>query len=90
MKTTGQKGADAIFALPLILYKRLLSPFLPPSCRFYPTCSTYAIDALNAHGPIKGAYLSLRRLLRCHPFNEGGYDPVIKNGHDRGLRHDDV
>ncbi len=45
-------------------------------CRFYPTCSSYALEALQVHGTIKGSYLSLRRLLKCHPFNEGGIDPV--------------
>lgn len=58
------------------LYKYFLSPLLPQSCRFTPTCSEYAIDAINKHGPLKGVYLSFRRILRCHPFHPGGYDPV--------------
>jgi uncharacterized protein len=58
------------------LYKYCLSPLLPPSCRFTPTCSEYSIDAINKYGPLKGSYLSLRRILRCHPFHRGGYDPV--------------
>jgi len=47
-----------------------------PSCRFYPTCSQYTIDALNTYGFFKGVFMSIRRILRCHPFNPGGYDPV--------------
>jgi putative membrane protein insertion efficiency factor len=58
------------------LYKYLLSPLLPLSCRFTPTCSEYAIDAIGKYGFLKGFYLSFRRLLRCHPFHPGGYDPV--------------
>jgi putative membrane protein insertion efficiency factor len=59
------------------LYKKFISPLLPTNtCRFYPTCSTYAIDALKKYGPIKGLYFSIKRLFRCHPFHPGGYDPV--------------
>jgi uncharacterized protein len=58
------------------VYRTLLSPVLPRSCRFYPSCSVYAIDALKKHGAIKGSYLAARRILRCHPFHEGGFDPV--------------
>lgn len=65
---------------PLILfvagYKKFISPFLPPSCRFYPGCSDYAREAIENHGTIKGCCYALGRLLRCHPFNPGGYDPV--------------
>jgi len=57
-------------------YKVCLSPFLGNSCRFYPSCSTYAQDAIAAHGVIKGSYIALRRLARCHPWHEGGVDPV--------------
>jgi uncharacterized protein len=57
-------------------YQRWISPALPPSCRFYPTCSAYAIEALQVHGPLRGAWLALRRLLRCHPWHPGGIDPV--------------
>ena len=57
-------------------YKRFLSPFLPPACRFYPTCSEYALEAVKKHGALKGLYLTIRRLLRCHPMCEGGVDPV--------------
>lgn len=57
-------------------YKRAISPTLPPSCRFVPTCSSYAMEAIEKYGAAKGGYLALRRLLRCHPFHKGGYDPV--------------
>ena len=57
-------------------YKRYLSPFLPPACRFHPTCSAYAAEALEVHGALKGTALALGRLLRCHPFCAGGFDPV--------------
>jgi putative membrane protein insertion efficiency factor len=57
-------------------YKRAVSPLLPPACRFHPTCSVYAQQALIRHGPFKGSALAARRLLRCHPLHEGGLDPV--------------
>lgn len=57
-------------------YQRFISPLLPPTCRFYPTCSTYFIQALEKYGLFKGSYLGIRRLLKCHPFHEGGYDPL--------------
>ena len=56
-------------------YQRLLSPLLPPSCRFAPTCSEYAAQAITHHGFVRGVGLAARRLVRCHPFNSGGYDP---------------
>ncbi len=57
-------------------YQLTLSPLLGPRCRFYPSCSQYALEALRAHGPLQGCVLALRRLLRCHPWHPGGYDPV--------------
>jgi len=58
------------------VYQRFVSPYTPPSCRFYPSCSTYAVDAIARYGAWRGGYLAVRRLLRCHPFRAGGYDPV--------------
>lgn len=57
-------------------YQLLISPVLPPSCRFTPSCSAYAIEAIAKHGAVKGSVLAGRRICRCHPWNEGGYDPV--------------
>ncbi len=58
------------------VYQKAISPLLPSACRYYPTCSAYAYEAITRHGPFKGAYLAAKRILRCHPFHEGGYDPV--------------
>ena len=57
-------------------YKRAISPYFPPCCRYTPTCSQYALEAVKKYGPFKGGYLALRRILRCNPFHPGGYDPV--------------
>lgn len=57
-------------------YQTAVSPLLPPSCRYTPSCSQYAIEALQRYGALKGGWLTLRRLGRCHPFRRGGYDPV--------------
>ncbi len=69
-----------ILSAPLLLlvrfYQVCISPLKPPTCRFTPTCSQYAIEALRKHGPIKGTYLAVRRILRCHPWGGSGYDPV--------------
>jgi len=58
------------------LYQILISPLLGPNCRFHPTCSHYAIEAIARHGVLKGGYLSVRRLIKCQPLHEGGFDPV--------------
>ncbi len=58
------------------LYQRLLSPLLGPRCRFHPTCSAYAVQALERHGVARGSALAVRRIARCHPLNDGGFDPV--------------
>lgn len=72
-------GQRLILILPRILirgYQLLISPLLGPRCRFHPSCSHFALEALDAHGPWRGSWLTLRRLGRCHPLNPGGYDPV--------------
>jgi putative membrane protein insertion efficiency factor len=65
-----------LLALPVWLYRWLVSPWKPPTCRFRPTCSRYALDALRAHGALRGGWLTVRRLCRCHPFTEPAFDPV--------------
>jgi putative membrane protein insertion efficiency factor len=60
----------------LNFYKALVSPLLPPACRFVPSCSEYAREAIERHGALRGSWMGVRRLLRCHPFHPGGYDPV--------------
>ncbi len=65
-----------LLTLPVIFYRRCISPMKPPTCRFTPTCSEYAIQALRKHGPFRGSWLAVRRILRCHPWGGSGYDPV--------------
>ncbi|MBI4565301.1 MAG: membrane protein insertion efficiency factor YidD [Planctomycetes bacterium] len=65
-----------LLILPIRFYQLTISPWLPRVCRFEPSCSRYAIEALRKHGAIKGVWLSIRRLLRCQPFGGSGYDPV--------------
>lgn len=57
-------------------YQWLVSPILPPACRFHPNCSAYAVEAIDSHGAVKGGWLMIKRVARCHPWNAGGYDPV--------------
>ena len=66
----------ALLVFAIRLYQRLLSPLLGPRCRFYPSCSAYAVEALERHGALRGSWLAARRVCRCHPLNEGGFDPV--------------
>lgn len=73
---TVREWTVCLLVWPVRFYQLFISPLTPPSCRFQPTCSTYAIEALRRHGPIKGMYLAIRRLLRCHPWGGSGYDPV--------------
>jgi len=70
-----------IFIILISCYKMLLSPFLGDNCRFYPSCSSYAIEAIETHGVIKGCYLAVKRLSKCHPWHEGGLDPVPSRTH---------
>lgn len=65
-----------LFLFMIKCYQICISPLKPPTCRFYPTCSHYAYEAISTYGALKGAYLSIKRLLKCHPFHAGGYDPV--------------
>lgn len=73
-------GSKRLVALPLIVlvrfYQTCISPLTPPACRFTPTCSQYALEALRKYGPLKGLWLTVRRLSRCHPWGGSGYDPV--------------
>ena len=65
-----------IVAAPIVAYRRWISPAMPARCRFYPSCSAYALEAVAVHGAVRGVLMATRRLLRCHPFHPGGYDPV--------------
>ena len=75
MKTLGRL-IGWLLILPIRLYQLCISPLLPASCRFTPTCSQYAIEAIRRHGPLRGLWLAMRRILRCHPWGGSGYDPV--------------
>ncbi|HLA71119.1 MAG TPA: membrane protein insertion efficiency factor YidD [Steroidobacteraceae bacterium] len=67
-------------------YQLAISPLLGPSCRFYPSCSHYALEAIDTHGALRGIWFTIKRISRCHPFHEGGFDPVpgrcLKHSHD--------
>ncbi len=65
-----------ILILAVLFYRKCISPLFPPSCRFVPTCSAYALEALQVHGALYGSWLAFRRILRCHPWGKSGYDPV--------------
>jgi|SRR6516165_752048 putative membrane protein insertion efficiency factor len=74
--SVGQPAKNLVLGL-LRAYKWALSPMFPPSCRYVPTCSEYAMEAVECHGVLGGSWMALRRILRCHPFVKGGYDPVV-------------
>ena len=80
-----------VLALPLIwmvkAYQMIISPMLPPSCRYYPSCSAYAVTSLQRFGPLRGTYLTVHRLLRCNPWSAGGIDHVPDTWADRGSPH---
>ncbi|MHA6260226.1 membrane protein insertion efficiency factor YidD [Sporosarcina sp. CAU 1771] len=65
-----------LLSLLIKFYQKAISPLTPPSCRFYPTCSHYGLEAIEKHGALKGSWLLTRRISKCHPFHEGGFDPV--------------
>ena len=71
-----KKAFSALLIAPIRFYQRYISPLSPPACRFTPTCSQYALEAFRKYGPLKGFWLSLKRILRCHPWGGSGYDPV--------------
>ena len=75
LRLPGRLLASVLIAL-VRAYQVVLSPFLPPSCRFTPTCSAYALEAITKYGAAKGLWLSIKRIGKCHPFHKGGYDPV--------------
>ena len=83
-----------VLSAPIHLYRKAVSPLFPNACRYQPTCSAYALEALKCHGALRGLLLATRRLLRCHPWGGHGYDPVPKNedqqapcGHREGFHH---
>ena len=71
-----QKLLTLLLVIPIKFYQYCISPLLPPTCRYTPTCSQYALEAIRKHGPFKGLWLTVKRLLRCHPWGGSGYDPV--------------
>jgi len=68
-----------IFIILIKFYKKFISPVLPSSCRFYPTCSSYSLEAIEKYGPLVGGWLAIKRISKCHPFHKGGFDPVPEN-----------
>ncbi|QGQ97134.1 membrane protein insertion efficiency factor YidD [Paenibacillus psychroresistens] len=68
---------------PIYFYRKFISPLTPPSCRFFPTCSEYALEAIEVHGPIKGTWLATKRICKCHPFHKGGVDLVPPSKHPK-------
>lgn len=83
MRKTGEwilKLLGQVILVPVYIYKYAISPFTPASCRHYPTCSAYAVEAVKIHGPFRGFWLATRRIARCHPWGTSGYDPVPPRG----------
>ena len=71
-----RKLISTLLILPIRFYRAAISPMFPPACRYVPTCSQYAIEAITKYGPLKGLWLAVKRILRCHPWGGSGYDPV--------------
>lgn len=71
-----RKLISTLLILPIRFYRAAISPMFPPACRYVPTCSQYAIEAITKYGPLKGLWLAVKRLLRCHPWGGSGFDPV--------------
>jgi uncharacterized protein len=74
-----KNGLRLVACFPIKLYQYLISPLIKPCCRYYPSCSQYAISAILHFGIFKGAFMAIKRILRCHPWSRGGYDPVLPN-----------
>ena len=74
--TAVRKVVVAALIAPIRFYQRFISPLTPPACRFTPTCSHYAVEAIKKHGPLKGTWLAIKRICRCNPWGGSGYDPV--------------
>lgn len=90
LRTTGRsllRVPTLLLTLLIRLYQLVVSPLLGPSCRFYPSCSAYGLEALRVHGAVRGTWLTVRRLLRCHPWNPGGVDEVPPAGTGRMHGH---
>ncbi len=79
-----EKTAVRFLVFLVRIYKRAVSPLLPSTCRFHPSCSAYSIEALKEHGALMGTWMTLKRILRCHPLSAGGYDPVRKKKRQGG------
>ncbi len=86
---TFSKAIQYPFLLIIRGYRYLISPLLGPRCRFYPSCSSYAEEAIKVHGLVKGGWLAIKRIGRCHPFNEGGVDPVPEKKQRKMLSEDE-
>ncbi len=76
MKKLLRNSIVKLMTMPILFYRASISPLFPPCCRFTPTCSQYALEAIRKHGPVRGGLLAIKRICRCHPWGGSGYDPV--------------